>query len=424
MWLRALRETLPGRIAGYRRRPMLVGIGVGALLLTLVAIVTWVFFADRLAPMPPMSAQKLQIINSQAPPPLLAPDLMPVAPGDAKAINAKVPFVTLHPVPARAFRFTGTAPDLARAVDCLAAATWYEAGDDAKGQRAVAQVIINRARHPAFPGSICGVVFQGSERRTGCQFTFTCDGALARTPSPPAWQRARNIAAAALSGEVYEPVGYATHYHADYVVPYWASSLDKIAMVGAHIFYRWPGHWGTAPSFRQGVGGSEPVERLLARFSPAHAESPVGELPVVEDTALAVPATPAGPADPATLPKVSTAAMRGNTIADASQDGSAIFLKLDPGAFPGSYAMTSLALCKSKRSCKVLGWRDQTAVGRALPLGADSLRQISFVYVKDMKRGVERALWNCSQVPRPDSSQCLPGDSAAVQRLLDPDADR
>lgn len=397
---------------------MLVGLGTGALTLVIAAIVSWVFLADQLAPQPPIPPQKLEIINSQAPPPLLPQDLMPVTPDDARAINAKVPFVTLHPVAARALRFTGSAEDLARAVDCLAAVAWYEAGGDTKGQKAVVQTVLNRARHPAFPATVCGVVFQGSERRTGCQFTFTCDGALSRTPSESAWKAARSVAAAALSGEVYEPIGYATHYHADYVVPYWASSLDKIAMVGPHIFYRWPGHWGTPPSFRQGVGGAEPVEPLLARLSPAHA-GPVDAL-APEEAAL-VPQASQAPADPATLPAISATALRGNTIRDAAQDGSAIFLKLDPGAFPGSYAMTSLALCKGKRSCRVLGWREEAAIGRGLPLGADALRGLTFLYVKDMKRGDERAMWNCAQVSRPDPAQCLPGDTAGIARMIEPE---
>ncbi|MCZ3110870.1 cell wall hydrolase, partial [Acinetobacter baumannii] len=75
---------------------------------------------------------------------------------------------------------TGDTALQARAIDCMAAAVLYEAGDDAVGQRAVAQVVINRVRHPAFPKTICAVVFQGSDRATGCQFTFTCDGALVR----------------------------------------------------------------------------------------------------------------------------------------------------------------------------------------------------------------------------------------------------
>ncbi|MDE8453312.1 cell wall hydrolase, partial [Klebsiella pneumoniae] len=93
---------------------------------------------------------------------------------------ASVPFVEGPNPAARPFRLPGDAPQQARAIDCMAAAVLYEAGDDPVGQRAVAQVVINRVRHPAFPKTICGVVFQGSERPTGCQFTFTCDGALVR----------------------------------------------------------------------------------------------------------------------------------------------------------------------------------------------------------------------------------------------------
>src|SRR3546814_17339709 len=69
-------------------------------------------------------------------------------------------------------------------MDCLTAAIYYEAAQESEsGKRGVAQVVLNRARHPAFPSSICGVVYQGSERKTGCQFTFTFDGSLARKPS-------------------------------------------------------------------------------------------------------------------------------------------------------------------------------------------------------------------------------------------------
>lgn len=136
------------------------------------------------------------------------------------------------------------------ALDCMTAAVYYEANSEPPaGQRAVAQVILNRMRHPAFPKSVCGVVYQGAERRTGCQFTFACDGSLARKPSLVGWTRARLVASAALGGWVERSVGMATHYHADYVVPSWAHSLDKIAIVGRHIFYRWRGHWGLRAAF-------------------------------------------------------------------------------------------------------------------------------------------------------------------------------
>src|SRR3546814_15302395 len=102
--------------------------------------------------------------------------LAPVTEADARTQNAEIPLVTKGFVAARPFIYAGGGDAKARARDCLAAAMLYEAGDDATGQQAVGQVVINRARHPAFPKSNCGVVFQGSERATGWQFTFTCDG--------------------------------------------------------------------------------------------------------------------------------------------------------------------------------------------------------------------------------------------------------
>ena len=149
-------------------------------------------------------------------------------------------------------------PTRMTALDCLTAAIYYEAATESlTGQRAVAQVVLNRVRHPAYPNSVCGVVFQGSERITGCQFSFTCDGALSRTPSKAIWQRATGIAAAALAGYVENSVGTATHYHTTWVVPYWRSSLTKLTTIGAHIFYRWAGSTGLPPAFTQRYAGLE-----------------------------------------------------------------------------------------------------------------------------------------------------------------------
>lgn len=153
-----------------------------------------------------------------------------------------------------------SADDAARALDCLTQAVYYEArSEPLDGERAVAQVVLNRVRDRAFPRSVCGVVYQGSERRTGCQFSFTCDGSLDRPREPVAWARARAVAAAALGGEVYAPVGSATHYHADYVQPWWASSLTRIGAIGAHIFYRWRNAMENALAFRDRYDGSEPA---------------------------------------------------------------------------------------------------------------------------------------------------------------------
>ncbi|WP_331044124.1 cell wall hydrolase [Sphingomonas sp.] len=149
--------------------------------------------------------------------------------------------------------------DAARANDCLTAAIYYEArSQGADGERAVAQVVLNRVRDRAFPRSVCGVVYQGSARATGCQFSFTCDGSMDARRDQSAWARARAVAAAALDGYVYAPVGSATHYHADYVLPWWASSLARVTKVGAHVFYRWRGAMENALAFRQQYAGTEP----------------------------------------------------------------------------------------------------------------------------------------------------------------------
>jgi hypothetical protein len=72
------------------------------------------------------------------------------------------------------------------------------------------------------------------------------------------WKQAQKVATEALAGKVYAPVGHATHYHADYVLPFWADSLDKSAQVGRHIFYRLKGGLGSAGAFSQRYGGREP----------------------------------------------------------------------------------------------------------------------------------------------------------------------
>ncbi len=146
-----------------------------------------------------------------------------------------------------------------RALKCLTDAIYYEAANEPDaGQRAVAQVILNRMRHPTYPNSVCGVIYQGSERRTGCQFSYSCDGSMARIPARPAWLRAQRVAAQALAGSVYAPVGMATHYHATYVYPYWAPSLNFVGTIGAHRFYSWKGSAGRLSAFYRSHAGLEP----------------------------------------------------------------------------------------------------------------------------------------------------------------------
>lgn len=142
--------------------------------------------------------------------------------------------------------------DRIAAIECLAQAVAYEAGNEpAPGREAVAQVILNRLRHRAFPKTICGVVYQGSNRRTGCQFSFTCDGSLQRVLSRQIWAASRRIADEALAGRLPPTIGDATHYHADYVAPRWAPALVRVGQIGAHVFYHLP---GKAQSRPQGAG--------------------------------------------------------------------------------------------------------------------------------------------------------------------------
>ena len=207
----------------------------------------------------------------------------------AKLINAAMPFSTAPIAASRPFDLSGSDPlDRRRALLCMTQAVYYEAGfEPAHGRRAVAQVVLNRMRHPAFPKSICGVVYQGA-RQPVCQFSFVCDGSLYRRPAPGAWKEAERIAAAAIDGFVEKSVGAATHYHADYVAPYWAPRLAKLTKIGAHIFYRWPGAWGSTAAFTGRYVG-EPADPLSLRPPLRQAVLTDGTLVPAEDPAVAGP---------------------------------------------------------------------------------------------------------------------------------------
>jgi|GEM_PF-3132631 len=192
----------------------------------------------------------------------------------AALLNAQMPVSSEPVVAAKPFRIKASSADLssrAAATDCMTAAIYFEAASEgSSGQKAVAQVVINRLRHPAFPKTICGVIFAGSDRVTGCQFTFTCDGALNRLPSVGGWKRARYVAEQALNGSVDKTVGLSTHYHTQWVAPYWRSGLTKLAVVGAHIFYRWGGSWGKPEAFIGRYAGVEALPIQLSARLPAY----------------------------------------------------------------------------------------------------------------------------------------------------------
>lgn len=197
------------------------------------------------------------------------------------------------------FMLAGSGLDRARALHCLAQAVYYEAASESDaGQRAVAQVVLNRVAHPAWPDSVCGVVFEGSSRASGCQFTFTCDGSMARAPSTAGWDRARRIALRALAGEVYAPIGLATHYHTNWVNPYWAASLDQVATIGAHRFYRWRGNAGNPAAFTASYAGHERpgVPRIPATVAERRAAEVPAYAPPPTSATIAVASDAAGSA--------------------------------------------------------------------------------------------------------------------------------
>lgn len=210
----------------------------------------------------------------------LAQDTTPLVPGvhgdDDAVTGADTLGGLTDPGPAARALMAGAGQDHDRALDCLTAAVYYEAASEPDdGQRAVAQVVLNRVAHPLFPKTVCGVVYQGSQRGTGCQFTFTCDGALLRQRSRYFWDRAQQVARAALAGYVFRPVGLATHYHTFAVHPVWDAAMNFIGQIGAHRFYRMMGPAGMPAAFRFAYGGGEPeagVRPQLAAGTPDAAD--------------------------------------------------------------------------------------------------------------------------------------------------------
>ncbi len=184
-----------------------------------------------------------------SPTPSAVPSLTPlVLPTQFNTGPAAVPFTVAGK----------SSTDAMRAAICLTSAIYYEAASESDdGQRAVAQVILNRVKHPAWPNTVCGVIYQGSEGAV-CQFSYACDGSMMRTPTREGWSRASRIARAALAGFVFAPVGLSTFYHADYVNPAWNRNMIITNRIGRHIFYRPPGAAGSPQTYYASYRGFEP----------------------------------------------------------------------------------------------------------------------------------------------------------------------
>ncbi len=187
----------------------------------------------------------------------------------------------------------------ARDLDCLTQAVYYEArGESDRGQAAVAQVVLNRLRHPAFPKTICAVVFQGAgQGRADCQFSFVCDGSMRQARDDEAWDKARRVAVRAMSGARLAEIGGATHFHASRLTEQWGDGLVRVAQVGLHVFYKF-GH--PHPAYQanaQALQEAAPIKPVLASLLPP---------PVADPAKTETKDTAAEPAKPVATAKTDT----------------------------------------------------------------------------------------------------------------------
>ena len=321
---------------------------------------------------------------------------------DARARNAAVEFAAVGPGTPSPFRFDGSAADRLRARDCLALAGMAEAGGGDGDQRAVMQVILNRVRHPAFARTVCGVVFEGAQRPTGCQFSFTCDGSLARRYPDAAWRAARDRAEQMLGGATHAPVGNATHFHADYVYPWWSDQLDKVAQVGPHIFFRWRGFWGSRSALSARYAGGEPDPLRLRETALVTAAA--NRLPGLLESGEAVRSITRDSVARAADKPPRAAASPGQPGAGAGVH----FVLVAPSDSPAALVERARSLCSGGGYCRVQGWSEAEQIPTQLPLSEAARRSLRFSFVASNANGGEAVFFDCRLFPSPPSGTCLP----------------
>ncbi len=194
-----------------------------------------------------------------------------------------------------------------------------------------------------------------------------------------------------LSGGTYPPVGLATHYHTNWVRPYWSDSLEKIAIVDTHLFFRWPGYWGTPGAFRGAVSAGDGPVAKLAAISPLHA------------MALGLPSELAKGVDA----NASVGEARVVVGAGEATGRDTIYTQLDRRAAPESFVTTALRLCSDKPYCKFMGWTNPVLKPDSDAMSDTQRAAMTFSYLRDDKAGFEKALWNCSEYKRDDVRQCM-----------------
>ena len=145
-------------------------------------------------------------------------------------------------------------------VMCLAINIYHESrGEPFRGQVSVAHTVMNRVESQRYPNNACDVVHQGpiteswktkqfkdladSERvyfpvKNKCQFSWYCDGKEDKIVNEKSFLKAMKVALYVYSGKSKDPTNGATHYHATYVKPYWASHMKHQVTIGRHMFYK------------------------------------------------------------------------------------------------------------------------------------------------------------------------------------------
>jgi hypothetical protein len=171
---------------GRHAKPVIVLLAIALILLLANGHYGWISGVPGSKPAPIDAATPTVIDEPFAP-----KALRPLSPTQAEAWNRQIPQTGQVSAATPIVVAASDPQSFVRSLQCMTEAIYYEAGNEPiDGQRAVAQVILNRMRSSVYPHSVCGVVYQGSERKTGCQFTFTCDGSLARAPARASWDRA------------------------------------------------------------------------------------------------------------------------------------------------------------------------------------------------------------------------------------------
>jgi spore germination cell wall hydrolase CwlJ-like protein len=226
------------------------------------------------APQPVASIEALKQVEKPAPvtAPLQQASLVaePSPTEFPKSVMILLPLPKPPLSPAQRLELAGKEYD--KAEKCLTQAIYFEARNEpARGQQAVAQVVLNRVFSPYYPKDVCSVVYQNAHRHLSCQFTFACDGKPESVNERGAWSRANRIAKQTLDAKVWLPeVNKATHYHAADVRPNWIRDMKVMVRYGLHTFYR-PRNWGDGSNEAHWGTASNSVKPTAVAAKPAAA---------------------------------------------------------------------------------------------------------------------------------------------------------